>query len=255
VSQSDPAKRLSTLVRKLRSKHTDLTPPTIQPEPADECHPLVHELVFSMLLWEASTGQAKAALRRIRESFVDYNELRICVPDEVAIVLGEKYPLAHERALRMRSVLNDIFQRQHAVTLKHLAEAPKREARTFLDSLEGMPAFVAARVLLVSGLGHGVPVDERLRDLLAGASVVDAEQTPEATGSWLDRNTKSEEALATHLLLQAWSDDEGHPPKREKKPAPTTPAPVEEKKKPKATKPAKAEAPKKPSKAKQRTGG
>lgn len=255
MSQADPAKRLSTLLRKLRTKHADLTPPAVQPEPTDEFHPLVHELVFSMLLWEASTGQAKAALRRIRESFVDYNELRICVPDEVALVLGEKYPLAHERSLRMRSVLNDIFQRHHAVTLKHLTDAPKREARSFLDSLEGMPAFVSARVLLVSGLGHGVPVDERLRDLLAEASVVDADQAPESTGAWLDRNTKSEEALATHLLLQAWSDEEGHPPKREKKPAPAPPAPVEEKKKPKPAKAAKADAPKKAAKTKQRTGG
>ena len=190
----------------------------VTPDPADEFDPLVHELVYSLLLWEASANQAKNALKRVRESVVDYNELRVCVADEVAHIIGDKYPLGLERAMRLRTVLNDIYQTQHGISLKHLRELGKRETRQYLDGLSGCPPFVAARVCLVQGLGHAVPVDERLCELLVGEQVIDAGTPVEQATSWLEHHIKAEEGLDTCLLFQAWSDEHGHAPKRDKRP-------------------------------------
>jgi len=216
VTSGDPTKRLAGLLRRLRGEHgAEATPAPLECE--EGVDRLVHELVFSILLWEASSGQARAAFKRLRESVVDYNELRVCVPDEVASTLGEKYPLGGERALRLRTVLNEVFFRQHALSLSHLADSGKREARTFLESLDGVPCFASARLLLVAGLGHALPVDERLRDLLAAEGVVAEDASPEAAAGWLERHVRAEDALETHALFQAWSDQHGTPPKRERR--------------------------------------
>jgi hypothetical protein len=258
VTTPDPTKKLVSLIRRLKGLHAAPECPSVAPDPPDEFDALTHQLVFSILLWEASTGQAKAAMRRIREAVVDYNELRVCVPDEVAHVLGDKYPLAHERAMRMRSILNDVYHRQHAISLKHLGEIGRREARAYLDSLEGVPPFVSARVCLVAGIGHAIPADERLCDLLMQEQVLEAGTSPAAGASWLERHIRAEEALDTHLVLQAWSDEHGHPPRRDRRAVQGEPrtAPAAEKKPLRPVKPrtsTKPEAARK-SKSKPRTG-
>lgn len=213
------ARKFASLLRRLKAKHGPLTAPIVLPETPDTLDPAVHQLVFSVLLWEASTAQARNAIRRLRESLVDYNELRVCMADELAAILGEKYPLGHERCMRMRSALNDLFRRKQGLILGTLRDSPKREARAMLESLEGIPHYAAARVFLLDLGGHGIPCDERLRDLLAAEGIVEQSTTPENAASWLEHHVRAEDALETHLLLQAWSDEEGHPPKRERRPA------------------------------------
>ncbi|MCE7975435.1 MAG: hypothetical protein DYG92_14115 [Leptolyngbya sp. PLA1] len=206
------SKKFASLLKRLRKAN-----PAPQEAPAAEGEdPIVTQLVYSMLLWEASSGQARAAFRRVRESLVDFNELRVCVPEEIASIIGERYPLSAERALRMRSVLHAVFVARHQLSLAHLASAPKREARASLEALEGIPHFVAARVVLVSLGGHAVPVDERLRDLLAAEKVIAPDLPPAAAGHALERLVRAEDSLDTHTTLAAWSDEEGHPPRRER---------------------------------------
>ena len=213
-----PTKILASLLRKLRSQHTDLAPPVVTPDPPDEFDPIVHQFIYSMLLWEASTTQARNALKRIREAVVDYNELRVCIADEVSHIIGDKYPLSMERAMRLRTALQEIYQRQHAISLAHLADMGKREARLYLDSLSGCPPFVSARVCLMQGLGHAIPVDERLCALLVQEQVLEPGTPVEQATSWLEHHIKAEEGRDVALLFQAWSDEHGHPPKRDKRP-------------------------------------
>lgn len=224
MTPGDPSRRFASLLKKMRTRHAAAAPPA--PDPADDSDPLVDHVVFSLMLWEASSGQARAAFKRLREAYVDYNELRVCMPDELADVLGERYPLAHERARRLRAALSDVYRREHAVSLTHLTQIGKREARAYLDSLDGLTPFVSARVVLLALNGHAVPCDERLRDLLAEAGVMDADTSAGMAGSWLERHVDHTDALKAHAVLQAWSDEHGHPPRREKKTIVMPPAPA-----------------------------
>lgn len=206
------SKKFASLLKRLRKADA----PPLEAPTAEGEEPIVTQLVYSLLLWEASSTQARAAFRRVRESLVDFNELRVCVPEEIACIIGDRYPLSAERSLRIRSVLHAVFVARHQLSLSHLASAPKREARASLEALEGIPHFVAARVLLVSLGGHAIPVDERLRDLLAGEKVIAPDVPPAAAGHALERLVRAEESLAAHATLAAWSDEEGHPPRRER---------------------------------------
>lgn len=217
MSAGDP-KRLASLLKRLRTDETPREPP-LPPNGFERSDAVLVELLHALLLWETSTSEAKAGLERLIAGVVDLNELRVCMPEEIAGFLGERYPLALERALRIRHALNAIYQREHALCLSHLKEAPKREARAFLDSLDGVPPFVAARVSLLCMGIHAVPVDERLRDLLLAEKVFREAVSVEAAARWLDHTIKADESLSTHLCLQAWSDLKGNPPRRDGKAA------------------------------------
>lgn len=217
MTAADSSKKWTTLLKRLRGKYDGATASPLALEPGDSFDGLVHEVIYSLMLWEASSGQARSAMRRLREQLSDCNELRVCMPDDVVGILGEKYPLGHERALRLRSSLNDVFHRTHALSLQHVTAMAKRDAKAYLDSLEGLPVFASHRVALVHGLGHAMPVDERLRNLLADEGVTEAQTPPEHVASWLEKHVSAEEALSVYAVLQAWSDDQGSPPKRERR--------------------------------------
>lgn len=183
----------------------------IEPLPAEHSghspvgsDPLVYQLAFSMLLWETTLVNARSALRRVLDSVVDVNELRVCLPEELAAAMGPRIPHASERAERLRAALRDIYRREQSLSLRHLQELPKRDARAYIESLEGVPPYAAARVALL-GLGaHAVPVDERLRGMLEQAGAADpGSSCIECAGS-LERQLRANEALDAYLLLEAW---------------------------------------------------
>ena len=143
--------------------------------------------------------------------------MRVCLADELAGMIGERYPKAVERCARLRSALNELYRREHAVTLARAAGLGKREAREYLDSLEGMPPFVSARVALLALGGHAFPLDERIHQVLLEEGAVPADlRLPDAAG-WLERQLRAGEALPAYLTLETWLND--RPPPKPAKPA------------------------------------
>jgi hypothetical protein len=138
--------------------------------------------------------------------------------EHFAAAFGERYPRGYERALRLRSSLHDVFNREHALSLGRIGELSKREARGYLESLDGTPAYVASRVFLLGLGGHAIPVDQRIADLLAEEAVLSDDVTDaDSAASWLERQVRAGEAAHTATILQAWSDDEGAMPKRDRR--------------------------------------
>ncbi len=177
--------------------------------------PLLDQFVWSYLLWEASLADAERAFKKVTGAVVDFNELRVCLADEIVGIIGPRYPRAAERAALLKKGLHSVFLREHAVSLDHLKDANKRAARQYLESLEGVPPFVSGRVLVL-GLGaHAAPLDERLLSCLAGEDVFEGDEVdlPRAS-SLLERHIKAEDGLSTHLLLLRWAEDAAGKPKR-----------------------------------------
>jgi hypothetical protein len=177
----------------------------------DPNEPILGCFVRSFLLWESTTPKAMQAMKRLEAALVDLNELRTCMPDEILRLLGERYPRGAERALRLRTALNVIYSREHRVTLEPLAGLPPREARERLDRIEGVPAFVAARVCLIGLSHHAAPVDSRIHRRLIEARVVGASSSCDDAAVLLEKKTREGELPETYALLQAWADDAAYP--------------------------------------------
>ncbi|XVJ58305.1 MAG: hypothetical protein HEQ23_02460 [Tepidisphaera sp.] len=221
MSPNEAAKNFQALLRKLRVKLDADEQAQAAPagESTDElrlarAREALDHLVHSFMLWEATQTQAKAAVRRLQDAFVDANELRIALPHETARIVGERYPLAAERCVRLKATLQDLYRREHTLSLQSLIDAPKREARAFLESLDGMPPFVSARLFVISLAGHAAPADWKLVDLLVAHKAIPADHAdPAAASAWLERQFRSGDAPAVLAALQAWSDEHGESPK------------------------------------------
>lgn len=170
--------------------------------------PLVAELVYSLLLWESNGDLADRAAQAIAESVTNLNELRVCDADEIAGFFPRDVPRKAERAARLAASLNGIFAREHALNLGSVAGLPKREARQYLDSLEGLPPFVAARVMVVSLNGHAMPVDDRIVAILAHHGVIDDPKLSNAELiSHLERAVRAADAPRVYAALEREAGD------------------------------------------------
>jgi len=196
---TEHAERLQKLLGSLSA-----APETPWPEAEDP----IAVLVQSFLLWESSTDRALGAWQKIRKQMVDLNELRVSMTSEIVQIFGKSTALAVPRAERLRAVLRGIFQREHALALPAASGngATRKDVRRYLDSLEGMVPFVAARVGLLSYDTHAIPVDSQLRALLFSKKVGEARATEDEVSTWLTRQVKSGSGRAVHAQLQAWVD-------------------------------------------------
>lgn len=170
---------------------------------------LIDQFVYSSLLWDSTHTRAASAFKRIKTITVDYNDFRVGAYEEIIAILGERYPRVSHRAERLRASLNDIYGREHAVSLDTLRQMGKREAKVYLDSLRGALPFVTARVLLVSLDAHAIPIDERTHGLLITEGVIEGGVDIPKAISILERAVKAAGGRSTHDKLQAWSERNG----------------------------------------------
>lgn len=199
---SNEAKQLAALLKRLSSKYKPETPPACDP---------VMQMVVGFMQWNTTHEQADQAVDRLMAEVVDVNDLRVSLEYELLASLGEDYPQSHERVARMREALNEIYVREHAMEMRSIASKGKKDQRHYLDTLPGMTPYVAALVMLLSFGGHAVAVDEKLAAMLAEEGVLEAGTTPEEAEAKLQRMIKADDSVETHLLLQAWADDSPMP--------------------------------------------
>ena len=196
--------RLTAVLKRLLKEHTPAV--RVPVKGFEGYEPACAMLVYSFLLWESTPKQAASGLQRLGEAVIDLNDLRVAMPSEIIEITGMRDGVSPERAERLRAVLNDIFRREHLVSLSRLDSISKREVRDFLDSLEGMPAFVAARVTLLGFGGHAIPIDGRLQKLLAAEGVFESGVHPDDAERWLERQIRATDAVDIALLLEAWRE-------------------------------------------------
>lgn len=169
---------------------------------------LLNELVVSMLLWEASAAHAAKAIERINEELVGLNELRVCLPEELSTIIGVRMPRSLERAQRLIAVLNEIYDRENALTLAKLREMNKRDAQEYLSSIDGLPPYAAARVILFGMDWHAFPLDERLAKMLSVEGVITPGDPVEQQNAQLERGVRASDSARAYSLIERWAQNQ-----------------------------------------------
>ena len=105
----------------------------------------------------SATTAPRTPIKAIGKEFVDLNELRVATDLEIQELLGVRYPAIEERVAMITQCLNDIFEREHTMSLDRLKTVSKRDARQFLRELPGMQPFVEAYVMLMAFDGTAFP--------------------------------------------------------------------------------------------------
>lgn len=161
------------------------------------------ELVFSMLVWEAGVPAAVSAARRLAEQFVDINELRVALVDEIEDTIGLTDVYATERAQTIIDTLYHVFDAEDAVSIDRVARAGAHEGRPYLEAIEGLPAFVADRVSLLVFGEPRVPIDDRLRGVLVERGIISTETPATDAADLITRCCPADDAKGFYLRLEA----------------------------------------------------
>jgi hypothetical protein len=137
----------------------------------------------------------------IAEEFVDYNELRVAPPKEIADAFGKDHPHARRKAVEITSVLNAIFGRRNTLSLEHVTKMTKRELRRHLAEL-GLSPYAAACLVLKVYAGHAIPVDRTLVECLEIDKCVEPGSEIEDVQGFLERSILQKDALAAHEFFR-----------------------------------------------------
>ena len=185
----------------LRSLYKRLTrqfpPPTFSPQ-----DPL-KALVRSAMMFDVTDTRADEAMKLIDREFVDLNELRVATDLEIQELLGARYPLIEKRVTMITQSLNDIFEREHTLSLDRLKTISRRDARQFLRELPEIHPFVEAFVMMVAFDGHAFPMDEEFVAYLKDHGALDESATPEEAQKFVEHQLKAEECRDLFFALRS----------------------------------------------------
>ena len=184
----------------LRTLHKRLLK-QFQPEPRQPQEPL-KALVRGAMSYDVSDARAEEAMRMIDKEFVDLNEFRVATDLEIQELLGTRYPAIEKRVAMITLSLNNIFEREHTMSLDRLKTISRRDARQFLRELPEIHPFVEAYVMLFAFDGHCVPVDDMMLAYLKDHGIVEPEATIDDAQRFLEHQVKAEDSYDLYAVLR-----------------------------------------------------
>jgi endonuclease III len=163
----------------------------------------VRLLIESILHADASRKQVEQTSKGLMKEFVDFNEIRVAPPKEIAECLGRDFPDAREKAETIVRVLNATFDRNGNIGLDYMSKFTKRDLRRHLSEL-GLGPFPAACVALRLFGVHAVPVDQSLVDCLKMVHCVHPASDIADVQGFLERIVQQKDALGVHEFLRKY---------------------------------------------------
>ena len=222
---SEYAKQVKRLFQRMTRKHG-------KPAPAEPTEPL-EQLLVAILADCSTISKARAVYQKLSQQMVDLNELRVTPATELATLIGSSVPLAGAKARQMVDALNDVRRRQESMDLSFLHQRGRREAREYLESLDGVSPSVAARVVLFSLGGHAIPIDDLTRYILRKDEIIEESATAVEVQGFLERHIPAANTRAFVELLDKHVASKATRVEVEKLPELLNPPPPEPKPEPK----------------------
>ena len=202
------AEELRSLMKRLLKEHK---PGERQPQ-----EPL-QALVRAAMSFDVPDAKADEAMRHIEREFVDLNELRVATDLEIQELLGARYPAIERRVEMITRSLNDIFEREHTLSLDRLKTVSKRDARQFLRELPEIHPFVEAYVMLFAFDGHAFPLDDEILEYLREQEIVEDGATLDEAQRFIEHQLKAEECHDLFAAMRKAVSDEGGRSKKKAK--------------------------------------
>jgi endonuclease III len=193
------ADKLKSVCKKLVKEHK---PQPKQPQEA------LKALVRGAMSYDVTDSRAEDAMKAIEKEVVDLNELRVATDLEIQELLGTRYPQIEKRVAMITQALNNIFEREHTLSLDRLKTISRRDARQFLRELPEIHPFVEAYVMMFSFDGHTMPMDERMAEFLKEEDVLDPETTLEEAQKFVEHHLKAEECYDLYSALRQVAAEE-----------------------------------------------
>ena len=197
---TEKAKRLDRIRLALKRRYGD--------EPrAPVTHPVEHA-VRAILAEEATRDAVEKALERLRQHFVDMNDLRVSRPREIREVLGANFPRSGYKARVIPRLLDQVFKQHNSMVWDFLETMGKVETRAYFEKLEEVRPFVAATLARDCADAHAVPVDNDVARVLGRLGIADpGAQSETDMQAFLERAVRASRAYEVHRLVKRLGEE------------------------------------------------
>ena len=185
-------------VKKAYAKISQQMPIPETPEPTDP----LHQLAVATFAVASGEKQAAKAVAALLATMAGWNEVRVSRPSEISKAIGNTIPDRIESCQRLMGMLESVYERENELSLKRLKQLGRREARQYLDSLEGVDEYGVASVALWSLGGHGIPIDDSLLKELKSAALVHPDATRGEVQAFLERHVSAADAKAFTIMMR-----------------------------------------------------
>jgi endonuclease III len=208
--------RYGARLKRIYAKFRPSVPAPVIPEADDP----LHRLGIAILGVACGDAKAERAVDNLLSVMVDWNEVRISNAREVNRAMGNGVPDGLKYAQRLIDALVCIFQHENQLSLDRLNKVGRREAREYLERLDGVDEFAVASVLLWSLGGHAIPVDDKLLKVLRDADLVHPTATRAEVQAFLERHVGAADAKEFCLVMRSYPADKDTKTKRGQAQAP-----------------------------------
>ncbi len=150
--------------------------------------PPIDAVVFLIIATRHTKEVAERSHKALVTDFVDWNEVRVSSPREIAISLKIKERAAREeRAQEIRDFLVSLFRERSQVSLAFLTELDYEAAAEMVGGLEGVNAGLAAQIALFLSPEEGIQSSTHLVRVARRLGLVDKRATPTKTRAALEK--------------------------------------------------------------------
>lgn len=177
-------------------------------EPPESVDP-IRALAMAILGVRSSPSDAERRVNQLMSKMVDWNEVRVSTPLEVCEACGWTAAEGLEQTTQLIRVLRAIYHRENQVSLDRLKTLGRREARQYLEQLDGIDAHAVAAVVLWSLGGHAIPVNDRLLAHLREGDLVHPEADRGEIQAYLERHVPASQAKEFCLFMQSYKPKAG----------------------------------------------
>jgi hypothetical protein len=192
------SKKIQRLFRSLKARYPKVQNP-LYDEPLDA-------VVYGIISENACQKEADTAFKRISENFVDLNDLRVSLTEEIVEALGSDTPATRDTASSLVGALRLIFDKYNAVSLELLKKMGKRLARQVLEKMGFASSFVVDYCMLTSLRGHAIPLTKKMLEYLRSNGLVDPEADEREIEGFLSRQISAKNAYEFYAFLRQASE-------------------------------------------------
>jgi endonuclease III len=176
----------------------------------------VDGLVYAVVNENLTESQTQEAIKKIKEYFIDYNDLRVASIEEITEVLGKDLPESRSIAAALVSLLKASFEKYNMLSLQGLKKLGKRPAKQVLEKFVGITPFVVDYIMLTALQGHAIPLNSKMIEYLKANELVSPESSYEEIEGFLTRQISAKNAYEFYSLLRRESESSKKQKKKKK---------------------------------------
>lgn len=157
-------------------------------------------IIFHKIHFYMSAPDALQRFRRLKSSFVDWNELRISALKEIQDVF-EGVEDSLDLAIFIKDLLELLHRENQTVSLEFLAEKPLAEIRRYLKEIKGLDPATVNLVLRIRKEHPVLPVSSSMERTLLRLGLVRPGDNREQKEKYLHTLVDQDQALSFHHFL------------------------------------------------------